>query len=65
VHAEFGAASGEPAFEALMATAHRERAGKFCFIPSDPRTPPSAPATISKSVDQLLLTVAAAMDEER
>lgn len=65
VHAEFGPKSGEPAFAALVSTAHRERAGKFCFIPSDGRAPSSGSATISKSTDQLLLSIATAMDEER
>ena len=65
VHAEFGAKSGEPAFEALVSTAHRERSGKFCFIPSDGRATANSSATISKSTDQLLLSVATAMDEER
>lgn len=65
VHAEFGPKSGEPAFEALVSTAHRERAGKFCFIPSDGRAPSNGSATISKSTDQLLLSIATAMDEER
>jgi hypothetical protein len=65
VHAEFGPKSGEPAFAALVSTAHRERAGKFCFIPADGRPPSSAAATISKNTDQLLLSVATAMDEER
>jgi len=65
VHAEFGAKTGEPAFKALVSTAHRERAGKFCFIPSDGRTFTKGSATISKSTDQLLLSIATAMDEER
>jgi CheY-like chemotaxis protein len=65
VHAEFGPKSGEPAFEALVSTAHRERAGKFCFIPSDGRASSNGTATISKSTDQLLLSIATAMDEEK
>lgn len=65
VHAEFGPKSGEPAFAALVSSAHRERAGKFCFIPSDGRAPSSGSATISKSTDQLLLSIATAMDEEK
>lgn len=65
VHAEFGPKTGEPAFEALVSTAHRERAGKFCFIPSDGRSSANGSTTISKSTDQLLLSVATAMDEER
>jgi hypothetical protein len=65
VHAEFGPKSGEPAFAALVSTAHRERAGKFCFIPSDGRAPSNGAATISMSTDQLLLSIATAMDEER
>ena len=65
VHAEFGPKSGEPAFAALVSTAHRERAGKFCFIPSDDRAPSNGAATISMSTEQLLLSIATAMDEER
>lgn len=65
VHAEFGPKSGEPAFAALVSTAHRERAGKFCFIPSDGRAPSNGAATISMSTDQLLLSIATAMDEEK
>jgi CheY-like chemotaxis protein len=65
VHAEFGPKSGEPAFAALVSTAHRERAGKFCFIPSDGRAPSNGAATISMSTEQLLLSIATAMDEER
>jgi CheY-like chemotaxis protein len=65
VHAEFGPKTGEPAFAALVSTAHRERAGKFCFIPSDGRASSNGAATISKSTDQLLLSIATAMDEEK
>jgi CheY-like chemotaxis protein len=65
VHAEFGTKSGEPAFEALVCTAHRERSGKFCFIPSDGHAPANSAATISKSTAHLLLSVATAIDEER
>jgi hypothetical protein len=63
VHAEFGPQSGEPAFAALVSTAHRERSGKFCFIPSDGRLPSNGSATISKSTDQLLLSIATAIEE--
>jgi hypothetical protein len=65
VHAEFGQKAGEAAFGALVSTAHRERAGKFCFIPSDGRSSANGSVTISKSTDQLLLSIATAMDEER
>jgi CheY-like chemotaxis protein len=65
VHAEFGPKSGEPAFAALVSTAHRERAGKFCFIPSDGRAAANGAATINKSTDQLLRSIAKAMDEEK
>jgi CheY-like chemotaxis protein len=64
-HAEFGGLAGEPAFGALVAAAHRERAGKFCFIPISPSELRNQPKTIVRGVDQLLLDAATAMDEER
>lgn len=61
VHAEFGDLAGETAFEALVATSHQERSGKFCFIPGD--TLGNIPRTIARTVDQLLLSIATTMDE--
>ena len=64
-HAEFVGEAGESAFRALVAASHRERGGKFCFIPVHPNELKSQPKTIDRGVDQLLLDVAKAMDEER
>jgi CheY-like chemotaxis protein len=64
-HAEFGGLAGEPAFGALVAASHRERGGKFCFIPVHPTELRSQPKTIVRPVDQLLLDVARSMDEEK
>ena len=64
-HAEYGGQAGEAAFSALVAASHRERGGKFCFIPVHPNELRSQPKTIDRGVDQLLLDVARAMDEEK
>ena len=64
-HAEYGGQAGEAAFSALVAASHRERGGKFCFIPVHPNELRSQPKTIDRRVDQLLLDVARAMDEEK
>jgi CheY-like chemotaxis protein len=65
VHAEVGNSTGETAFEALVAASHREQGGKFCFIPSHPRDLANVPKTITRSVSDLLVGAAKAMDEER
>ena len=65
VHAEIGNTTGETAFQALVTASHRERGGKFCFIPSDPRELANVPKTITRSVPDLLVGAAKAMDEER
>jgi CheY-like chemotaxis protein len=65
VHAEVGNSTGETAFQALVAASHRERGGKFCFIPSHPRDLANVPKTITRSVADLLVGAAKAMDEER
>jgi CheY-like chemotaxis protein len=64
VHAEVGNTTGETAFHALVRASHRESAGKFCFIPSAPRDLANVPKTITRSVPDLLLGAARAMDEE-
>lgn len=64
-HAEFSGQVGETAFGALVAASHRERGGKFCFIPVHRNELRSQPKTIDRGVDQLLLDVAKTMDEER
>jgi CheY-like chemotaxis protein len=63
VHAEFGRATGEPAFAALMAAAQREAQGSFAFSPWE-RLGADQPRTIGRSLEQLLLAAAAEMDED-
>ena len=65
VHAEIGNTTGETAFQSLVEASHRERTGKFCFIPSFPRDLANVPKTITRSVADLLVGAAEAMDEER
>jgi CheY-like chemotaxis protein len=64
-HAEYGGQAGEAAFGALVAASHRERGGKFCFIPVHPNELRNQPKTIVRGVEQLLLDVARTMDEEK
>ncbi|MGH7393970.1 MAG: DUF4388 domain-containing protein, partial [Gemmatimonadota bacterium] len=64
VHAEFGPLTGEVAFAALVATAQRGNHGSFAFEPCE-RVGPGVPRTIDRSVKQLLLSTAAAIDEKR
>ena len=61
IHAEFHGQQGEPAFAALMVAA--QRGGTFRFSPLPRHEMPNTPTTISKSVEQLLLGVAADLDE--
>jgi len=63
VHAEYRQAVGEEAFAALLGAAHGDGAGRFCFVPAAGGTP-ARPRTIDKSVDQLLLSTATAIDEK-
>ena len=63
VHAEYRQAVGEEAFAALLGAAHGDGAGRFCFVPATGGTP-ARPRTIDKSVDQLLLSTATAIDEK-
>ena len=60
-HAEFGGASGERAFGALVVAACRERGGRFRFLPGDGAG--AGPKTIGKGIEQLLLAVASEIDE--
>jgi CheY-like chemotaxis protein len=64
VHAEFFGLIGEIAFAALLAVTHGEGHGSFSFNPSEPGTT-SATRTIHRDLKQLLLSVAAEMDEGR
>jgi CheY-like chemotaxis protein len=63
VHAEFGRLIGEPAFTALVVTSHREPGGTFCFNPMEAAT--ALQRTIERSVESLLLSTAAGIDEGR
>jgi DNA-binding response OmpR family regulator len=62
VHAQFGGLAGERAFAALVATAYREDQGSFTFDPCV-RLDPTQAKTIDRSVKQLLLHVAAEIDD--
>jgi CheY-like chemotaxis protein len=64
VHAEFRNAVGEEAFGALLAACQADGAGRFCFLPSPPGETTGLPRTIAKTVDQLLLSSATAIDEK-
>jgi len=63
VHAEFGQLIGEPAFTALVVTSHRAQGGTFFFNPMEAAT--SFQRTIERSVESLLLSTAAGIDEGR
>ncbi len=62
VHAEFKRLMGEPAFAALLVAAHRQR-GSFRFDSME-RAAPRA-RSIDRSLESLLLSVAAEIDENR
>jgi hypothetical protein len=64
VHAEFRSTVGEEAFATLLAASHSEGGGRFCFVPATGGTPAARPRTIDKSVEQLLLSTATAIDEK-
>jgi CheY-like chemotaxis protein len=63
VHAGFKGLIGESAFAALMSTAQGEAQARFCFNRADRAEVAHLPKTISRSVDQLLLSIAAGIDE--
>jgi CheY-like chemotaxis protein len=64
VHAEYRGTVGEEAFGGLLAAAHGDGTGRFCFLPSAKGEAPCAIRTIDKSVDRLLLSIATAIDEK-
>jgi hypothetical protein len=64
VHAEYRNAVGEEAFGALLAASQGNGAGRFCFLPSPAGETTGLPRTIEKTVDQLLLSSATAIDEK-
>ena len=61
VHAEYRAETGEPALVSMAITAHREGAGRFCFIPGD-TVAAAAPRTIDRALTQMLFDIATAID---
>jgi CheY-like chemotaxis protein len=63
VHAEFAERSGEPAFAAMVAASQCEGEARFCFNRADREAMAGRPRTISRTVEQLLLSVAQEMDE--
>lgn len=63
VHAEFSGTSGEPAFAALVVASQREGEARFCFNRAERDALAGRPRTISRSVEQLLLSVAQEIDE--
>ncbi len=63
VHAEFAGKSGEPAFAAMVAASQREGEARFCFNRAEREAIASRPRTISRNVEQLLLSVAQEIDE--
>lgn len=63
VHAEFSGRSGEPAFAAMVAASQREGEARFCFNRADREAVAGRPRTISRTVEQLLLSVAQEIDE--
>jgi|RhiMethySRZTD1v2_1073278.scaffolds.fasta_scaffold01337_6 CheY-like chemotaxis protein len=65
VHAEFGGESGEQAFTDLVCASQVEGAGDFCFSPVSREQTGKLPRTVNRSVDRLLLRIAAGIDEGR
>ncbi len=63
VHAEFAGKTGEPAFAAMVAASQKEGEARFCFNRAEREALAGRPRTISRSVEQLLLSVAQEMDE--
>jgi hypothetical protein len=63
VHASFLDTRGEEAFGALISASQWEVEASFRFSQSDRAEFAHLPKTISRSVDQLLLSIAAGIDE--
>lgn len=63
VHAGFRGLTGEEAFAALISAAQGQPQAGFCFNRADRVDVARVPRTISRSVDQLLLSIAAGIDE--
>ncbi len=63
VHANFAGKTGEEAFALLIQASHRERHAGFRFSQAARAELGRIPRTIARSVDQLLLSIAAGIDE--
>jgi len=63
VHASFVGKTGEEAFALLLQASHRERRAGFRFSQAERAELGRVPRTIVRSVDQLLLSIAAGIDE--
>jgi CheY-like chemotaxis protein len=63
VHADFRGRTGERAFSAIISASQRESCARFRFSPMDPAEVVRGPRTVSRSVEQLLLSIAVRIDE--
>jgi CheY-like chemotaxis protein len=63
VHADFAGKTGESAFAAMVVASQREGEARFCFNRAEREALAGRPRTISRSVEQLLLSVAQEIDE--
>jgi CheY-like chemotaxis protein len=63
VHANFAGKTGEEAFALLIQASHRERRAGFRFSQAQRAELGRVPRTIARGVDQLLLSIAAGIDE--
>jgi len=63
IHACFRDWTGEKAFAAIVSTSQRERDARFSFARLERAETAAGPRTISRSVEQLLLSIAVGIDE--
>ncbi len=63
VHAGFRGRTGEQAFGQIISASQREPDARFCFSRMDRAEVAEGPRTISRSVEQLLLSIAVGIDE--
>ncbi len=63
VHAAFGGRTGEQAFASIISLSQRERQARFQFNRMERAEVTQGPRTISRSVEQLLLSIAVGIDE--
>ncbi len=63
IHATFHEQTGEQAFAAIVSASRREADASFCFNRLDRPEVADGPRTISRSAEQLLLSIAVGIDE--